>query len=107
MDLVDDEIVRLKEYWSDGADGDSFGPDSQKTDSQIAQLVGEKAALDIDLFDKYLLMGVSQVCKGSSSMADAGRKLFNVSRQNKKSNNDSHRLKQILAKYDLSFDDFG
>ncbi len=107
VDLVDDEIVRLKEYWSDGADGDSFGPDSQKTDSQIAQLVGEKAALDIDLFDKYLLMGVSQVCKGSSSMADAGRKLFNVSRQNKKSNNDSHRLKQILAKYDLSFDDFG
>ncbi len=37
---------------------------------------------------------------------EAGRKLFNVSRLNKKSANDSHRLKQILAKYDLSFEDF-
>jgi len=50
-------------------------------------------------------MGVIQVCRDSISLADAGRKLFGVSRLKKKSTNDSHRLKQILSKFDLRFDD--
>ncbi len=38
-------------------------------------------------------------------MAEAGRKLFDKSRNLKKSNNDSHRVKQLLAKYGLEFSD--
>ena len=97
-DMVEDEITRLKNYWSDG---------SQSTNDPrnfAVELLGEEAASQIDLFDQYLLMGVSQVCKESTSMADAGRKLFGVSRLSKKSTNDSHRLKQVLAKFDLTFD---
>ncbi len=37
-------------------------------------------------------------------MAEAGRILFNQSREQKKSVNDSHRLKQILGKYGVEFE---
>lgn len=99
-ELVVEEIARLQEQWT-GAHTKSDSP-------QIVadELLGPTRASTFDLFDQYLLMGIKDICKDSNSMADAGRKLFNVSRQNKKSVNDSHRLKQILAKYDLSFDDF-
>jgi len=98
-DIVEDEIVRLKEYWNDGLQNAS-------DPRNIAiKLLGEEGASELDLFDQYLLMGVSQVCKESKSMADAGRKLFGVSRLNKKTINDSHRLKQVLVKFDLVFED--
>lgn len=98
-DIVEDEIVRLKVYWNDGLQ-------SASDPRNIAvKILGEEGASELDLFDQYLLMGVSQVCKGSNSMADAGRKLFGVSRLNKKTTNDSHRLKQVLAKFDLTFDE--
>lgn len=98
-DIVEDEIIRLQEYWSDGLQ-------SVNDPRNISvELLGDERASQLDLFDQYLLMGVSQVCKESKSMADAGRKLFSVSRLNKKSTNDSHRLKQVLAKFDLTFDE--
>jgi len=56
------------------------------------------------IFNISILLGIT-VCKESKSMADAGRKLFGVSRLNKKTTNDSHRIKQVLAKFDLVFDD--
>lgn len=34
----------------------------------------------------------------------AGRELFQASRRRKRSSNDSHRLKQYLGRYGLSFD---
>lgn len=97
-DLVNDEIERLLSYWSN-----SVG--NNNPENIAIQLLGDKKSAELDLFDQYLLMGVSQICKESKSMAEAGRKLFSVSRQKKKSVNDSHRLKQILKKFDLSFED--
>jgi hypothetical protein len=38
-------------------------------------------------------------------MAEASRKLFSVSRISKKSVNDSHRVRQLLQKYGLNFED--
>ncbi len=98
-DIVEDEITRLKEYWCDDL------PRANDPCNVAVKLLGEEKASQLDLFDQYLLMGVSQVCKSSKSMADAGRKLFGVSRLNKKSTNDSHRLKQVLGKFDLTFDE--
>ncbi len=63
-----------------------------------------KRALALDLFEQIQLAGVIDVCKQSKSMAEAGRKLFNQSRLQKKSVNDSHRVKQILQRYGLEFD---
>ncbi|TQV89856.1 AAA family ATPase [Aliikangiella coralliicola] len=97
--LVEEEIVRLKLNWSEGQ--------TNKFDPVVIvrNLLGEERSESIDLFDKYLLAGVNEICKESKSMADAGRKLFGVSRLNKKSTNDSHRLKQVLAKFELVFED--
>ena len=98
--IVEEEIERLAVNWSEGQLKE-FDPIT------IAEnLLGKEGAESVDLFDKYLLAGVSEVCKSSKSMADAGRKLFNVSRLSKKSTNDSHRLKQVLARFNLRFEDF-
>ncbi|MET1257113.1 RNA repair transcriptional activator RtcR [Aliikangiella maris] len=95
--LVIDEIERLKNDWKN--EQTSVYPE------QIVQsLLGDNAT-QIDLFDQFMLSAIIEVCQHSQSMAEAGRKLFNVSRLNKKSTNDSHRLKQVLQKYGLSFDD--
>lgn len=97
--IVEEEIIRLKNFWSDGKSNISCPRNS------AIKLLGENKANQIDLFDQYMLMGVSQVCKESKSMAEAGRKLFNISRLNKTVPNDSHRLKQLLSKFGLDFSD--
>ncbi len=62
------------------------------------------ALLDtIDHFDKLQLVSVIKVCKKSRSLAEAGRTLFDASRQQKVSVNDSHRLRIYLKKFDLDF----
>ncbi len=96
--LVEEEIEKLQTYWCDGLQS------SNSPESVAIKLLGVEAAKELDLFDQYLLLGVSEACKGAKSLADAGRKLFGVSRLNKKSTNDSHRLKQVLAKFNLTFD---
>ena len=58
----------------------------------------------LDLYEQYALIGVIEVCKQSRSMAAAGRALFNVSRTQKSSKNDSHRIKQLLERYGLNFE---
>ena len=89
--------MRLKFTWQ-GLDIEHNSP--KKT---AENLLGEDAK-NFDLYDHYQLIGLYQVCKESKSMAEAGRRLFNVTRLNKKSSNDSHRLKQILTKYGLDFE---
>jgi len=96
-DIVAEEISRLLLQWSDS----QHSADSAQTIAN--RLLGEAKANQIDLYDKYVLMGLVSACKESKSMAEAGRKLFNISRLNKKSSNDSHRLKQLLAKFELTF----
>jgi transcriptional regulatory protein RtcR len=57
----------------------------------------------LDLFDRLQLLEVVRVCRASRSLAEAGRVLFDKSRQQKTSVNDSHRLKQYLQKFGLTF----
>jgi transcriptional regulatory protein RtcR len=60
---------------------------------------------DIDQFDRVQLAEVIRVCRASNSLAEAGRTLFNVSRTQRASANDSHRLRVYLQKYGLTFAD--
>lgn len=97
-DVVQGEIKRLKGDWQDAAPEDtSF--------SLLTQVLGEEALTNIDLFEQTQLASVLAICKKSKNLADAGRVLFNVSRQNKASSNDSHRLKVYLQRFGLSFTD--
>jgi transcriptional regulatory protein RtcR len=57
----------------------------------------------LDLFEQLQLANVIAVCQVSQTAAEAGRKLFNVSRLNKASGNDSHRIIQFLSKFGLDF----
>lgn len=82
--LVEEEVHRLRESWQE---------------EQPQYVPGE-----IDLFDKSQLEAVIQVCQNATSLSDAGRQLFSVSRQQKKNPNDADRLRKYLARFDLSWE---
>ena len=56
------------------------------------------------IFDKLQLSAVLQVCQKSTTLSDAGRKLFAPSRRDKTNPNDADRLKKYLAKFGLNWD---
>lgn len=97
-DIVQEEIIRLKHKWQ-----------PYKTTTQqginLLDYVDQNRLAQLDLLDQLQLQSVIKVCQESDSMADAGRKLFNVSRTQKSSTNDSHRIRQLLSKYELNFRD--
>lgn len=98
-EVVAEEIQRLLRKWHKTEAGQS----SPK--AVIEGVLGEGACRSLDYYDQIKLAGLIGVCADSKSMADAGRKLFQVSREAKKSVNDSHRIKQLLDVYGLRFED--
>ncbi|AHG20612.1 transcriptional regulator [Chania multitudinisentens RB-25] len=84
-DLVDEEIALLKASW-------------QVTPSQPT------LEMEIDLFDRRQLETVLEVCRRSTSLSEAGRELFAVSRQKKTNPNDADRLRKYLARFGMSWE---
>ena len=66
-------------------------------------LLGKDAEERFDLFDLAQLREVVAVCRASRTLGEAGKKLFAVSRQNRRSVNDSDRLRKYLARFGLDF----
>ncbi|RVU84680.1 AAA family ATPase [Leucothrix sargassi] len=96
--VVDKEIERLQQDWSGGQ------KKASNTDDELLQeTLSAEVYEGLDLFEKGQLAEVLRVCKGSKSMADAGRKLFDKSRLQKAASNDSQRLKVYLKKYGVEF----
>ncbi len=96
---VKEEIIRLKQQWLGQV------RIAEEPEQTAIDILGANRAKELDNLEKYTLVGVQSICRQSNSMAEAGRKLFNVSRLEKKSKNDSHRLKQLLTKYGLTFEE--
>lgn len=94
---TEEEIERLTRAWHP-LDAPSPYSRLQKnlTSSQIATL---------DAFDKQQLEFVLSVCERHTSMASAGRELFDVSRTLKSKQNDSSRLQKHLNKFNLKWQD--
>ncbi|MET4694506.1 RNA repair transcriptional activator RtcR [Endozoicomonas lisbonensis] len=90
------EVTRLKTRW------DTSGEDKGLL---LADYLPQEQINGMDYFDQLQLRNVIEVCRQSRSMAEAGRTLFNVSRQSKASQNDSHRLRHYLQKFGLNFQD--
>lgn len=88
LPLVDEEIDRLKSHWQ--------GNTSVQLPVELA---------DIDLFEQSQLETVLNVCRASTSLSEAGRQLFAVSRQQKKQPNDADRLRKYLARFGLSWEE--
>ena len=77
-------------------------PDAEP-DAGLASLLGADYAVRYDLFDLAQLKKVVEICRQSKTLAEAGKKLFAVSRRNKSSSNDSDRLSKYLARFGLDF----
>ncbi len=89
-ETVAEEISRLRHDW-------------QQTTTQPPADLSGLLAEPVDLFDEMQLRQVLAACQTSQTAAEAGRKLFNISRLSKASGNDSHRLLQYLQKFGLDF----
>lgn len=87
--LVNEEIMRLKSNWQE--------PRAVHAFSNMPE--------NIDLFEKRQLETVIDVCRNSVSLSEAGRRLFAISREQKKQPNDADRLRKYLARFSLSWDE--
>jgi transcriptional regulatory protein RtcR len=96
--LVKDEIERLTSAWKQAeADGDAAG--------HLERVLGAEGASRLDRFDRVQLADVLNVCSTSTTLSDAGRVLFGVSRKQRSKVNDADRLRKYLARFDLSWRD--
>ncbi len=78
-------------------------PAPEETGAELVELLGENPDERFDRFDLAQLREVIAVCRASRTLAEAGKTLFAVSRQSKKSANDSDRLSKYLARFGLDF----
>ena len=69
----------------------------------LTQLLGDDCQEKFDEFDLCQLARVVEVCRESKSRAEAGKKLFAVSRKQRNTTNDSDRLGKYLEKFGLTF----
>lgn len=86
-----EEIERLRRAWG-----------VPQVDDGLSDLLGEAAA-EIDLFDRLQLQAVIAICRQAGSLSEAGRLLFDISRQAKAQPNDADRLRKYLARFGLSW----
>jgi transcriptional regulatory protein RtcR len=94
--VLTEEIERLKAGWSaPTADGDH--------EAVLVSVLSEQRRAQLDLFDQAQLAFVIQICRGSATLSDAGRKLFAATRENRKTANDADRLRKYLARFDLDW----
>ena len=93
------EIARLQWLWQRQRPGDApLGDWAERA-------LGAERAAALDAFDRLQLSAVLPVCAQSASLSDAGRKLFAQSRQQRRSINDSDRLRKYLARFGLRWQD--
>ncbi len=69
----------------------------------MAQLLGDDHQEKFDEFDLCQLAKVIEICRQSKSRAEAGKKIFAVSRKLRNTTNDSDRLGKYLEKFGLTF----
>lgn len=91
------EITRLQRLWRVTP---SHGLPKQQV---LYQVFSTEQVAQIDEFDQLQLAAVIQICRESQSLADAGRRLFAISRLDKASPNDSDRLRKYLKKFGLTW----
>lgn len=106
---VAEELRRLARDWE---------PHAPAADASLARAFAAARARDpamrhaqddLDRFDAVQLADVLRVCGESRSLAEAGRRLFAISRARKNRDqsvpNDSDRLRKYLARFGLEFHD--
>lgn len=98
VEVVDEETHRLGRIWGNSRRSGSGGDDG----ALLEALLGERVA-DLDRFDRVQLVEVLRVCAASRSASEAGRALFQASREKRSSTNDADRLRKYLKRFELDF----
>lgn len=93
--VVEEEIRRLMQSWQPA--------EKDKNIELLERCLGKEILLHIDEFDKPQLAHVIRICAASRSLSEAGRRLFDISRNQKSSPNDADRLRKYLARFDLTW----
>lgn len=96
-DVVDEEIRGLRRKWRD-LRGKAAAED-------ILAHVLPEGHEQLDLFEQFHLRGVVEVCRASATPAEAGRRLYGVSRLRKRRRDDGNRLYRYLQSYGLRWED--
>ncbi len=100
--LVDAEVQRLQWMWARAPH--PAGASGMSRASDLSVLL-DKTLLDtLDHFDRMQLEAVITVCRASRSLSDAGRKLFDKSRQQRSVVNDADRLRKYLQRFELTWE---
>jgi len=118
---VEAEITRLQWLWQRGA-GAALAPpvavperlaaapavavaaSELELAQELVPLLGEAALAELDYFEQLQLASVLRVCRGAASLSQAGRQLFNISRQRRSVSNDADRLRKYLARFGLRWE---
>ncbi len=95
--LVAAEVARLRWQW------EKDGGFVESPQVSLRDLLGD-AADAMDQFDKLQLQAVVAVCRQHPTLSEAGRALFDVSRQQRAVVNDADRLRKYLLKFGLGWD---
>jgi transcriptional regulatory protein RtcR len=95
--ILEEEMDRLRTGWTAPA-GDA------DPEAVLAGVLSEKALEKLDLFDQAQLACVIQVCRESATLSEAGRRLFAVTRQKRKTANDADRLRKYLTRFELDWE---
>ncbi len=74
-----------------------------KEDDYLKTLLGNGYTMRFDAIQISTLKYVIDVCRTCSSAAEAGRRLYNVSRSGRSKANDSDRIAKFLKSYNLNF----
>src|SRR5262249_36272784 len=95
LEIVEEEILRLTDSLV------ALAGSGQEDD--LRGLVGPKQLQEMDLFDRLQLSKVVAVCRDARTLSDAGRTLFNVSRERRATANDADRLRKYLQRFGLEW----
>ena len=101
--VVEREIARLVASWKGKWAGGGEPAEDMTGEETLCRLLGEERLAEIDLFDRLQLAQVIRICRRAPTLAEAGRRLFAVSRQRKTKPNDSDRLRKYLARFGLDW----
>jgi transcriptional regulatory protein RtcR len=99
IETVEREIERLKKQWKK-----ALQETTQGHIDVLERYFDEEQIEKIDHFDRAQLTEVILVCRNSSTLTEAGRRLFQYSRTQKSSSNDASRLQKYLARFGLDWE---
>ena len=104
LPLVQAEIERLRWLWQPSPDAPTpTSPPDDDANALLTQWLGPRWDA-LDQFEQLQLSAVVRVCREARSLSDAGRQLFNISRQQRSVVNDADRLRKYLGRYGLDWD---